>query len=155
MSPLDSRALLAAQEVERDWRQVCRHLADAQSVAPEAGRPEAAFVALALDHAYQAFESVLLRVERGLALPARQGSDWHRALLADAAQAVEGLRPRLVPPQVEGDWATLLGFRHFLRHAYAAELDPAHLGALVAHLEAAVSATDPVVRAMVTALRIL
>lgn len=75
-------------EVERDWEMAVAQLALARTVEPGAGAPEAALVALSLDHAYQAFENVLVRLERALGLPSRTGSDWHRSLLADAALSV-------------------------------------------------------------------
>ena len=109
-------------------------------------------VALSLDHAYQAFENVLVRLERALGLPARTSPAWHRALLADAALAVPGLRPALFPGSVEGDWDELRRFRHFLRHAYPLDLDPRRLRENVGRLQRAVSQTDEPVRAVFRAL---
>ena len=80
-------------------------------------------VALSLDHAYQAFETILLRLERAAGLPERTVRSWHTALLADAAIAVSGLRPAVFPPDSLRDWDAVLRFRHFLRHAYVITLD--------------------------------
>lgn len=85
MSPEDARRLLLRTEIEREWSCVHKHMRDAKDVDPSKGRLEAAFVSLALDHAYQAFESLLERLERGLGLPAREGATWHQALLAALA----------------------------------------------------------------------
>lgn len=153
MSPEDARLQLLRAEVTRDWEQVEQCRADACSVAPSAGRHQAAFVALALDHGYQAFESLLLRLERGLGLPARSGDAWHRALLADAARPIEGLRPAVIPAQAEADWARLLAFRHFLRHAYAVELDAEKLEETMRHFEQAVLATGRTIQDLRNALR--
>ena len=99
MSPTDARRAMLRAEIERDWEMVVAQLALAQTVDPSVGAPEAALVALSLDHAYQAFENVLVRLERALGLPARTGSDWHRSLLGDAVLSVAGLRPALSPPR--------------------------------------------------------
>jgi len=144
-------ALLRA-EIERDWRRVEIFLQRATSVDPASGLPEASLVALSLDHAYQAFEEILLRIERAVGLPERQGADWHRALLADAVLSLPDIRPPLVPEPAERSWDELRRFRHFLRHAYAVDLDPVRLGANVAHPRKAVAATEPSIRALSQAL---
>jgi hypothetical protein len=109
-------------------------------------------VALALDHAYQAFEQILIRVEQALRLPERTGEHWHRRLLADATEALPGIRPAIVPKGVERDWEELLGFRHFLRHAYAVELDPERLSSNAERLQRALRATESSVLGLFTAL---
>lgn len=141
------------EELARDWRMVEEHLHNATSADPAQGLPLASFVALSLDHAYQAFETLLVRLERSLGLPERSGKDWHRALLADATLPLAELRPAICPREVELDWEALLKFRHFLRHAYAVALDPDKLRANVQRLSRAVAATAPLVRALVEALR--
>lgn len=153
MSPLDARVLKLVAEVERDWRQVRAHLAKARSVDPEKGEPEAALVALSLDHAYQAFETLLVRTERALGLPERVGATWHARILFDSGEPVPGLRPAVYPQDAAGDWDALLRFRHFLRHAYPIGLDAAKLRANVARLETAATRTEPFVNALVAALR--
>lgn len=131
---------------------VAQHLARAESVRPTAGLAEGALVALSLDHAYQAFETFLVRVERALGLPERSGSDWHPALLADAGAELPGLRPALFDATGERHWDHLRRFRHFLRHAYATELDGAELEKNVRHLREAVTGTEPGVRELLEAL---
>ncbi len=152
MSPADVRLSVIRNDVLRDWTEVRRQAERAGSVDPARGGPEAAFVALALDHSYQALEQILLGVERALFLPERTGDRWHRALLADATRELPGIRPIVVPTEVERDWEHLLGFRHFLRHAYAAELDPARLAKNVDRLRKAVAATEPLMMALLGAL---
>jgi hypothetical protein len=109
-------------------------------------------VALSLDHAYQAFETILLRLERSAGLPERTGRAWQTALLADAAIAVTGLRPAVFPPESLADWDAVLRFRHFLRHAYVITLDPEKLRANVARLERAVASTEPWVDVLLKAI---
>jgi hypothetical protein len=153
VSPADARVLALVGDAERDWELVLQNLERARTVSPSAGAPQAALVALALAHAYAAFETLLVRVERAAGLPARTASAWHRGLLADAARTIPGLRPALVPAGTEPDWADLLAFRHFLHHAYAVELDPERLARLVVRLESAVAATDPTIREAMHAIR--
>lgn len=153
MSPLDVRALVFASEAERDWQGVVENLGKARAHDPARGGPEAAWVALSLDHAYSGFEALLVRLERGLSLPERSGAAWHRALLLDASRPIAGLRPAVVPPAVLDDWLDVLGFRHFLRHAYRAELDAARLAVLVERLAKAVSATEASVAEAIAVLR--
>jgi hypothetical protein len=144
VSPAQVRLAGLRAAVERDFKEVERQTRRASSLDPTLGEPQAAFVGLALDHAYQALEQVLVAFERALRLPERTGEHWHRALLADAARALPTIRPPLVAS--ERDWEELLSFRHFLRHAYAADLDAARLLKNVAALERAVGATAPLIR---------
>jgi hypothetical protein len=152
MSPGLVRLSAVLADLERDWSVLLRQLERAERVEPSTGDAEAALVALALDHAYQALEQILLRFERALSLPDRAGDTRHRRLLADAARPMPGVRPALVAPSAEPDWAELLGFRQFVRHAYAAELDAARLRALVVSLKRGVAATEPVIRAAFASL---
>lgn len=143
MSPAQVRLGSLRAEVERDFQEIQRQLARATSLDPAQGEPEGAFVALALDHAYQALEQVLVAFERALRLPERTGEHWHRKLLADAARPLPGVRPVLLA--AERDWEELLGFRHFLRHAYSADLDPVRLARNVECLRRAVADTSPLI----------
>ncbi len=152
MTPVDSRAALLCAECRRDWGAVKTHLSRARAADPVRGAAEAALVALSLDHAYQAFETILVRLERGSGLPDRTGANWHVALLADAAIAIPGVRPALFSPEGFAEWDALLRFRHFLRHAYVVNLDAGKLVANVDRLERAVGATDTWLEAVVTGL---
>lgn len=155
MSPLDARIAQLVAEIERDWEQVRKHFEKARSVDAGRGDAEAALVALSLDHAYQAFETLLLRIERALGLPDRTGTSWHATLLLDAGSPLRPLRPAVYPMSVHDEWDSLMRFRHFLRHAYAVRLDVERLHANVFRLDRAVAATDPHVRALLEALSVV
>jgi hypothetical protein len=142
MSPAEARAALALAECRRDWDTLKTHLARARGADPFQGDAPAALVALSLDHAYQAFESILVRLERVAGLPERTGASWHTEVLADAALAIPGLRPPIFPTEAHGDWDALLRFRHFLRHAYVVNLDPSKLAHTRDQLDRAVATTD-------------
>lgn len=141
MSPTDARVAKLSAEIVRDWAEVERQAQRASEQDPAVSGPNAAWVALALDHAYEAFESLLRRLEIALGLPARSGERWHLTLLEDAAMDIPGLRPPIVPANAARHWMELLEFRHFLRHAYAVDLDPDRLAANVRRLREAVGLT--------------
>lgn len=144
---------LLAAEVERDWGAVLQQLRRAVGADPRSSEAHAALVALSRDQAYQAFETLLIRVERALGLPRRSGDAWHRQVLSDAAMPIPGLREVLVPMAAERDWDALRRFRHFLRHAYTTELDPFRLRSNVEHLENAVAASSPYIEGLIDSLR--
>jgi hypothetical protein len=58
-----------------------------------------------------------------------EGDRWHRELLAQCTVEVPGVRPAVLPREMRQDLESLLAFRHFVRHAYGAELDPEKLAA--------------------------
>lgn len=61
-----------------------------------------------------------------------------------ASLAVEPLRPALIPAAAANDLRELLGFRHFARHAYDVEPEPARMlehGDRVARLQVALTAS--------------
>ncbi len=152
MSPSDARVVLLRAEVRRDWSAVLDHRARADSVDPGDSEPNAAFVAMALHHAYQAFETLLLRLERSLGLPGRDGERWHERILEDACLDLPDLRPAIIDPSAVRAWHELRRFRHFLRHAYTAQLDPSKLCAVRDHLATATAQTAPRIAALEEAL---
>jgi hypothetical protein len=92
-----------------------------------------AIVALGLHRWYSAVESMLERIERSLGtLPG--GSNWHLELLEVATLEIPKVRPAIVDAEHLDGLRELLKFRHFLRHAYAVELDRAKLQSLVTDL---------------------
>jgi hypothetical protein len=139
-------------ECRRDWATLKTHLARARSADPFRDDAQAALVALSLDHAYQAFEAIMVRLERVAGLPDRTGATWHATLLADAAMAIPGLRPPIFPAEAHADWDALLRFRHFLRHAYVVDLDPTKLATNRDRLDRAVALTEPWIDAVLVGL---
>jgi len=84
VTPVDTRAALLCAECRRDWGLVKTHLSRVRAADLGRGDAEAALVALSLDHAYQAFETILARC-RGSAPGCRPSPD--------AASPVERVRP--------------------------------------------------------------
>lgn len=140
------------EDLVRDWTAVKSHREGAQSEDPWQSRATAAFVAMSLDHAYQAFETILVRIERSLGVAERRGSEWHQELLLAAAEPLSGQRLAIYPKSAREDWTAVLKFRHFFRHAYTVQLDPTLLLANVARLSQAVDATEPLLLALVNSL---
>jgi hypothetical protein len=152
LSPVETRTALLCAECRRDWEAVRKHAERARSTDPTNGEAQAALVALSLDHAYQGFESILVRLERAAGLPERTGASWHPALLADAALVIPGVRPPLFPPEALSDWDAVMRFRHFLRHAVVVNLDAGKFSATTERLERAVQATEPWLEAVLFGL---
>lgn len=88
---------------------------------PNAG--DLARATLALHHGYSAVESILERIARHIEGSIPDGADWHKALLDASTLEVPTVRPALLARETVRDLHDLRTFRHFLRHAYAVELD--------------------------------
>lgn len=81
-----------------------------------------AIVAVALDHYYSSIEATLEMVSRVFDTASPAGADWHRSLLRAMRLATE-TRPPVITSETADGLDDLLAFRHFLRHAYATELE--------------------------------
>jgi len=81
-----------------------------------------AIVAVALDHYYSSIEASLEMVSRVFDAAAPTGADWHRSLLR-AMRLTTQTRPLVIARETADGLEDLLAFRHFLRHAYAADLE--------------------------------
>ena len=91
---------------------------------------------------YSGFESILERIARQLDREVPTGDRWHRELLAQAVVEVPGVRIAIVPSGLRADLEELLAARHFLRHAYGADLDPGKLGEQANRLRSIAPAVD-------------
>ncbi|MBK7582003.1 MAG: hypothetical protein IPI67_17570 [Myxococcales bacterium] len=130
------RTLAEIQADRAAWtKRVQEALAYDQRASPLTAE-QAATAALALERAYTAFESVLERATRTLEGTTPSGADWHRRLLDGTVLAIHKLRPPILSRQSHDACDTLLGFRHFLRHAYGSDLDPTRVGEIVRALTA-------------------
>lgn len=90
---------------------------------PRAHAKACAYLALELHRYYSALETIFERVARQLDGRMPGGSDWHKTLLVQATLPLDDLRPALVSRATAADLGALLSFRHFIRHAYAVDLD--------------------------------
>jgi hypothetical protein len=91
-------------------------------------------VAVDLHRYYTAVENVLERIERAVGVLPTAGPTWHRDLLHGAARPLADARPAILSMSAATELDALLSFRHFFRHAYAAEFDPARLDLLAGQL---------------------
>jgi predicted nucleotidyltransferase len=87
----------------------------------------AAAMAFEIERWYTAVESLFVRILRTLEGDVPTGPAHHWEVMRVASLAVEPLRPALIPAAAEGDLRELLGFRHFARHAYDVEPEPARM----------------------------
>jgi hypothetical protein len=136
MSPAE-RATLAelsrlATEVARDRGAMRRCGADAAAAlgalrSATVDRSTLIVGAVGLHGWYTALETILERVARAIDASVPTGPTSHRDLLSQGMTEVEGMRPAVLDRALEPELLALLTFRHFFRHAYGVELDPARL----------------------------
>lgn len=131
----DDRAAMSrrARDLEEALRRLAQTPDDLAAIALEAW---------ALHGWYTALESLLERVARQLDSELPAGERWHRELLAQAIVDVPGLRPAVLPRTLRADLDELLAMRHFLRHAYGAELDAHRLAAQAVRLRTVAPAVE-------------
>ncbi len=87
------------------------------------GEEAAAFFAWKLHGWYTGLEVLLERIARTVEGAAPAGPSFPRDLLRGMTLALPEVRPAVLRRALLAELAELLGFRHFLRHAYAVALD--------------------------------
>ena len=112
-------------EIASDLRAFKTRVGEMASLPPltDADRGSLAEAAIALHHAYGAVEAALSRVARSVDAGLPEGPDWHQALLSVMALEIDRVRPAVLSAETRDLLQRLLGFRHFLRHSYAVDLD--------------------------------
>jgi hypothetical protein len=126
-----ARATLARlrAEIGVDRTALAARQAEAAEVLAGWGREppdkaQLALAAVALHGWYTGLETVCERVARDIDGDVPRGDSSHRTLLSQAMTELDGLRPAVIPRELEPDLLELLAFRHFFRHAYAVDVDP-------------------------------
>ncbi len=109
----------------------------ATAVEAASSRARCAELAHDLHGFYTAFEALGERVARDLDGDVPTGPGSHASLLQQLAVEVPGVRVRVLDPDALRQMDALRRFRHFLRHAYAVELEPEPLLARAADVAAA------------------
>ncbi len=119
-------------EIRSDRSALGRWLDDlgAIDLRPGADRSRLAQAAWALHHAYSAVEAILERTMRSVEGSLPGGPEHHKAVLDAAELTIEGVRPPLLNAGTVAALHELRAFRHFVRHAYAVELDAGRLADL-------------------------
>lgn len=119
-------------EIKYDREAFEKRLAELETIAlgPDASAASCAQAAVALHHAYGAIESILERIARAIDGELPAGPDWHQALLHSMSLDIEGVRPAVLSGESVAGLRETLSFRHFFRHAYAVEFNPARLAEL-------------------------
>lgn len=82
------------------------------------------------DTRHSGIEAILERTMRTLEGSLPEGPDSHKAILEAAGLRIEGVREPLLSKETVAALHDLRGFRHFVRHAYAVELDAERLADL-------------------------
>lgn len=86
-------------------------------------------VAYQVHNIYCAAEDLLKLVAHAFENQIGAGGEWHRTLLLRLSQPVQGVRPLLISEETFTVMNALRGFRHFVRHAYGADIEIAQLQA--------------------------
>lgn len=120
MRALLEKLTLDLAAAERRAAEVASVLGTATCSDPDRGG--VAIAAVALDHYYTSIESSLEMIGHVFDSMTPTGADWHRALLLSVSTGTT-TRPAVLSPKTASDLKDLLAFRHFLRHAYAADLE--------------------------------
>jgi len=90
---------------------------------------ELAGTAALLHSIYGGIENILKQTFSGRGIKLPEGASWHRDLLCLAE------KHGVVQPTTSAALRPFMAFRHFFSHAYALELDPARMEALVRDAE--------------------
>jgi hypothetical protein len=135
-------------EIREDREAMTRCLSDIEAAAASLStsptdRAQQAFAAVALHGWYTGLETIIERIARTIDRSVPTGDTWHRDLLSQSMAEIPGLRPAVLPATLKRDLVELLDFRHFFRHAYGVNLDPARLRVNIERL----AATAPAVTA--------
>lgn len=119
-------------EIDEDCVALRRRLEDAEEskrrlLTSPSDPGTQALAAMTLHSWYTAVETIFERIARELDGTLPQGERWHRELLSQMSAEVPKLRPRVIRRSAVAELAALLSFRHFVRHAYAANFDSEQL----------------------------
>ena len=89
----------------------------------------------ALAHGYYThLERVFERIARDLNSAPLDGPDWHRRLLESMTLERPGVRPAVVPSDLEAPLDELLRFRHLFRNLYVLDLEGERIVAILARI---------------------
>jgi len=132
---VNARAARLRAEVRNDREAIFRWLSEVENLelGPGVDPGTLAQAAWALHHAYSGIEAILERVMRFLEGSVPEGSDSHKELLDAAALPIPEIRPPLLRRETVSQLHELRAFRHFVRHAYAVDLDAERLADLQRH----------------------
>ncbi|MEW5954572.1 MAG: hypothetical protein AB1815_12770 [Bacillota bacterium] len=83
---------------------------------------EMMLIAAYLHHFYTGLESVFERISDELDGGIGRRGDYHREVLRSMAIEIDGVRSRVISPELAEELDDYRKFRHMFRHAYAAEL---------------------------------
>lgn len=131
-----ARAALAAV-VRKDIAAVERLTGALQILSSDAPYSETAGTGYALHNIYGALENSCDQISRTFENHVVDTSRWHRELMLKMFLAIPGLRPAVLPENLQSPLNDLRSFRHLFRHGYDFQLDPLRLNGLVEQWSAA------------------
>jgi hypothetical protein len=119
-----ARAALAAV-VRKDIAAVERLTSGLHILSSDAPYSETAGAGYALHNIYGALENSFDQISRTFENHVVDTSRWHRELMLKMFLAIPGLRPAVVPENLQGALNDLRSFRHLFRHGYDFHISPA------------------------------
>ena len=118
--------LLLKADIDREMAQVERLLEESRSDLRGVGgipsRLEVRGVASVLHDFYSGVERVFERIALELDGELPRGADWYSQLLNRMEEEVEGIRPRVLTPDLAERMRPFLLFRHLFRNIYGGQL---------------------------------
>ncbi len=128
MTPSSSRLLGAIRADRLTLERLRNRVAEALTEAPwSTGDRVLYLVAVSIEHYYTGCEAIAERVARAFEGVPPPGPRWHQELLESMGYELPEIRGPLFSPTSVNSLRELLSFRHFMRHAYALDLDPMRL----------------------------
>ena len=131
-----ARAALAAL-MQKDSAAVERMTGTLRILPPDAAYSDAAGIGYSLHNIYCAIENSFDQISRTFENHVVDTSRWHRELMVKMFLAIPGLRPAVMPENLQSALNDLRSFRHLFRHGYDFQLDPVRLNGLVEQWRAA------------------
>ena len=123
MSPEEAVARRLRAEIEHELERLAglrRHAAG----APRTDDPYAIRARGSILHdLYGGIERICGRIADELDGGPPRGDAWHQQLIRSMTLRIDGVRPRVITPELETELRDFLGFRHLFRNIYGDELD--------------------------------
>jgi hypothetical protein len=125
--------------IERELGQIARLMRDYSELLTVSDDKEPELIArtalsAVLQSFYNGVESIFQIIAKRLDQDVPVGTDWHRRLLAQMAQAT-AVRPPLITSVTADHLEAYLGFRHLARHTYSFTLEWTRMAGLVRDLK--------------------
>ena len=147
MSPEEAVVRRLRAEIEHELGRLARLRRDAAG-APRSDDPYAIRARGSILHdLYNGMERIFGRIADELDGGPPRGDTPHQQLVRSMTLRIDGVRPRVITPELETELRDFLGFRHLFRNIYGDELDVERLARLEERLPEALNDFESQIRA--------